>query len=339
MPTRRRPTPAARAPGEVPLRLRRLRRTPALRDWVAETDVELRRLVYPLFVRPGSGPPEPVASMPGIHRYAIADVAPLARELVDEGIRAVLLFGAPRAKDPQGSEAWSADGVVPKAVRAIRRATDDLVIATDVCLCAYTTHGHCGIVRHGAVDNDASCARLGRVAVAHADAGADVVAPSAMMDGQVAALRGALDRSGHEDTALLAYAAKYASQFYGPFREAERSTPAFGDRRSYQMDYRNGREALRAMERDAAEGADLLMVKPAFTSLDLLARARRRFLLPLAAYQVSGEYAMLKAAVAAGVVEERPAVEETLTAIRRAGADLIVTYWAREVARWAREER
>lgn len=319
------------------IRLRRLRRTAALRDWVAETEVELRRLVYPMFVRPGRGKPEPVPSMPGVHRYTVRDLAARVRGLEEEGIRSVLLFGVARTKDSEGRDAWAPDGVVPEAVRAIKRAAPGLVVVTDVCLCAYTSHGHCGIVRHGTVANDASCERLGRVAIAHASAGADVVAPSAMMDGQVARIRQMLDRAGHEETAILAYSSKHASAFYGPFRDAERSTPAFGDRRGYQMDFRNAREALHEMDRDAAEGADILMVKPALTSLDLLARARGRFLQPLAAFQVSGEYATIKAAAARGVVDERSAVTETLNAVRRAGADLIVTYFARDVARWSRE--
>ncbi len=337
MPPRRRPAVDPGAVSPLSVRLRRLRRTPALRDWVAETQVELRRLVYPVFVRPGTGKPEPIPSMPGVQRFALADVPPLARDLAREGIRAVLLFGVGRTKNPQGSDAWAADGVIPEAIRAFKRASPELVVVTDVCLCAYTSHGHCGIVRHGAVANDESCERLGRVATAHASAGADVVAPSAMMDGQVARIRAALDAAGHVETAILAYASKHASAFYGPFREAEGSAPGAGDRRGYQMDFRNAREALHEMDQDAAEGADILMVKPALTSLDLLARARERFLLPLAAYHVSGEYSALKAAAAAGVVEERAAVEETLTAIRRAGADLLITYFARDVARWSRE--
>ena len=328
----------APAPG-LSVRLRRFRRTRGLRDWIAETDIELRRLVYPLFVRPGRGGPEPVPSMPGVHRYTVHDIGPLAQELEGEGIRSVLLFGVARTKDAEGSDAWAPDGLVPEAVRAIKRVAPELVVVTDVCLCAYTSHGHCGVVRDGVVLNDVSCERLGRVAVAHAEAGADVVAPSAMMDGQVARIRAALDHAGHEETAILAYSSKQASAFYGPFRDAEQSTPAFGDRRGYQMDYRNAREALHEMELDAAEGADILMVKPALTSLDLLARARERFRLPLAAYQVSGEYPTLKAAAARGVVEERAAVEETLFAIRRAGADLIITYFARDFARWSRERR
>ena len=315
-------------------RLRRLRRTAALRDWVAEETLELRRLVYPVFVRPGAGGPEPIPSMPGILRYPVRGVAALASALSSEGIRAVLLFGVPRRKDQDGSGAWDRGGAVPRAVRAMKRAAPELIVATDVCLCAYTAHGHCGVVRAETVANDATCERLARIATVHADAGADVVAPSAMMDGQVAALRSALDDAGRTETAILAYAAKQASALYGPFRDAEGSTPSFGDRRGYQMDFRNGREALREMEQDVAEGADVVMVKPALTNLDLLVRARPRLAVPLAAYQVSGEYAMIKAAAARGLVDERAAVEETLTAVRRAGADLTVTYFARDVARW-----
>jgi porphobilinogen synthase len=333
MPVRRSSAPEL----ALPVRLRRLRSTPALRNWVAETDLELRRLVYPIFVRPGRGNAERVPSMPGVDQHTVRSLVPFARQLEAERIRSVLLFGVARRKDAEGSDAWSPDGVVPEAVRAVKRAAPGLVVVTDVCLCAYTSHGHCGVVRNGQIANDRSRERLGRVALAHARAGADVVAPSAMMDGQVATIRAALDREGHEATAILAYSTKHASAFYGPFRDVEQSTPSFGDRRSYQMDYRNAREALREMELDVAEGADLLMVKPALTSLDLLARARRRFLLPLVAYQVSGEYAMLKAAAERGVVDERAAVEETLGALRRAGADLIVTYYARDVARWVRE--
>ncbi|MGB6501685.1 MAG: porphobilinogen synthase [Thermoplasmata archaeon] len=327
-----------RAPG-LPVRLRRLRHTAALRDWVAETDVELRRLVYPIFVRPGRGDPEPIVAMPGVERHAASSIGPFAARLWSEGIRAVLVFGVPARKDSEGSAAWDPDGPVPAAVRAIKRAAPDLVVATDVCLCAYTSHGHCGVVRRGSIANDPTVERLGRVAVAHAAAGAEVVAPSAMMDGQVARIRAALDGAGREETAILAYSSKHASAFYGPFREAERSVPGFGDRRGYQMDPRNAREALREMALDAEEGADLLMVKPALTSLDLLARARMQFSLPLAAFQVSGEYATLKAAAERGIVEERAAVGETLGAIRRAGADLIVTYFARDVARWSSEAR
>lgn len=339
MPARRTtPRPSSSVPHRI-ARPRRFRRTPPLREWVAEGRVELRRLILPLFIRASRGRPEPVASMPGVERYTVENLSALGRDLERDGIRGVLLFGVARKKDDQGSDAWAPDGLVPAAIRAIKRAAPDLIVATDVCLCAYTSHGHCGLVRNGSVVNDRTCELLGRVAVAHARAGADAVAPSAMMDGQVGWIGAALDDAGFEGTAILAYSSKHASAFYGPFREAEESTPAFGDRRSYQMDPRNGREALREMELDAAEGADILMVKPALTSLDLLARARERFELPLAAYQVSGEYSMLKLAAAQGLLDERSAVEETLDAIHRAGADLIVTYFAREVARWARKGR
>jgi porphobilinogen synthase len=277
--------------------------------------------------------------MPGIEQYTIADLGPLGRELGTEGIRAVLLFGTARRKFPDGREAWAPDGIIPRAVRALKATAPDLIVGTDVCLCAYNSHGHCGVVQNGVIANDPSCAFLARIAVAHARAGADVVAPSAMMDGQVAQIRTELDHAGHELTAIWAYSTKHASAFYGPFRDVEQSTPAFGDRRTYQMDPRNGREALREMALDESEGADLLMVKPALTSLDILARARERFSLPLAAFHVSGEYATLKAAARQGVFEERPAVLEVLTAIRRAGADLIVTYFARDVARWQNEGR
>lgn len=320
-------------------RLRRWRRTPSLRDWVAETEVSVRHLVYPVFVAPGEGRPEPIGSMPGVARHPVSRLPSLAAELRDEGIRSVLLFGLARRKDPSGSEAWSATGAVARAARAFKATAPEIVVVTDVCLCAYTSHGHCGVLDRQEVDNDATLVALGRVAKAHAAAGADVVAPSAMMDGQVASIRGTLDEAGFERTGILSYATKHASAFYGPFRDAEQSTPSFGDRRTYQMDWRNAREALREMELDQAEGADALMVKPALTSLDLLARARPLVRIPLAAYQVSGEFASIKAAAAAGVLEERAAVEETLGAVRRAGADLIVTYFARDVARWRRSDR
>ena len=320
-------------------RPRRLRGSPGLRDLVRQTRLGVDDLIYPLFVVPGKGVCEEIATLPGQHHRSVDRLAEEVGAARSEGIRAVLLFGVGRHRDAEGSDAWAPDGIVPAAVRAFKDAAPDLVVVTDVCLCAYTSDGHCGVSDRVAVANDPTCERLGRVAVAHATAGADVVAPSAMMDGQVAAIRAALNEAGRTETAILAYASKHASSFYGPFREAEGSAPAFGDRRGYQMDYRNGREALREMEADAAEGADLLMVKPATTSLDLLARARRRFDLPLAAYHVSGEYAMLKAAAAAGIVPERAAALEVLTAIRRAGADLIVTYFARDVARWQREGR
>ncbi len=335
-------TDARRAPPGSPVgpvRPRRLRRTPALRDWVAETELAARRLVAPVFVRSGRGEPTPVASLPGVRRFSVSAVGGHARELADAGVPAVLLFGVPASKEPDGRGAWAEQGLVPQAVRSIRRASPGTVIVTDVCLCAYTTHGHCGVVRQGAVDNDATVERLGRVAAAHAAAGADVVAPSAMMDGQVAGVRAALDAAGEASTAILSYAAKHASALYGPFREAEGSAPSFGDRTTYQMDPRNAREALREMRLDVAEGADLLLVKPALTGLDLLVRARRAFDVPLAAYQVSGEYAMVKAAAAAGVFDERAAVLELATAVRRAGADLLITYHALALARWLAEAR
>jgi len=326
-----RPLPGAA--GGAP-RLRRLRRTPALRDWVAEVDLDARRLVWPLFVGPGSGAPEPIPAIPGIARHAVGGCAELARALWDEGLRAVLLFGQAVRKDPEGREAWADDGVVPSAIRELKRGAPELIVVGDVCLCAYTDHGHCGVLKGGRVDNDASVERLGRVAAAQARAGADLVAPSAMMDGQVGGIRRALDDAGLPDTGILAYSTKHASAFYGPFREAEGSAPAFGDRAGYQMDYRNAREAMREMALDVAEGADVLMVKPAIPSLDLLARARRRFDLPLAAFQVSGEYAALALAGERGVLDTRAAAIETLTAMRRAGADLLVTYFARDAARW-----
>ena len=321
------------------VRPRRFRRTAALRDWVAETDLESHRMVLPLFVRPGDGGPTPVPSCPGVARYPLGRLRALGRALASEGVSSVLLFGVARTKDAEGSDAWSDTGLVPEAVRALKKGAPDLVVATDVCLCAYTTHGHCGVVKDGNVENDASVERLQRVALAHARAGADVVAPSAMMDGQVGAIRHSLDDAGFEGTGVLAYSTKHASAFYGPFREIEGSSPEFGDRAGYQMDPRNAREALREMALDAAEGADILMVKPALTSLDLLARARDRFDLPLAAYQVSGEYATIHAAAARGIVDLQRAARETLVAIRRAGADLIVTYFARDAVRWLREDR
>jgi porphobilinogen synthase len=326
----------SRSPVEGPYpseRLRRLRRRPALRDWIAETDLPARRLVYPVFVGVHRSGARAIPSLPDVSRYAVGEIGQLASDLADEHVASVLLFGAPRRKSVNGQEAWSPGGVVPAAVRAIKDRVPEMVVATDVCLCAYTTHGHCGLVTNGHVDNDRSVEALGRVALTHARAGADLVAPSAMMDHQVAGIRNVLDRQGFPQAGILAYSTKHASAFYGPFREAEGSAPAFGDRASYQLDPRNAREAMRELEADAVEGADILMVKPALTSLDLLARARQAFRLPLAAYQVSGEYAMLRAAAQAGIVDGPAAIRETLLSIRRAGADLIVTYFAREVAR------
>ncbi|MGH2429549.1 MAG: porphobilinogen synthase [Candidatus Limnocylindria bacterium] len=323
----------------IALRARRLRRTPALRDLVRETRLHPAMLVQPLFVRAGVGIREEIPAMPGQHRLSVDRVGPEAEQLVTAGIRSVLLFGLPETKDADGSGAWHPDGVVQQAIREIRAAVgNELAVIADVCLCEYTSHGHCGVLRDAAVDNDATLPLLARAAVSLAQAGADVVAPSAMMDGQVAAIRAALDDSGHGDTALLAYAAKHASAFYGPFRQAADSTPSFGDRRAYQMDPANGREALREIDADLAEGADMIMVKPALPALDLVAAARTRVDVPVAAYQVSGEYAAICAAAERGWLDRRAAALESLTAIARAGAGVIVTYFAREAAAWLRDE-
>jgi porphobilinogen synthase len=290
--------------------------------------------IYPVFVRPGRGIREPIASMPGQDRLTVDLLSGEADAIVAHGIAGVLLFGLPEAKDPQASGAYDDDGIVQRAVRALRAAHPNLLILTDVCLCEYTSHGHCGVVRDGAVDNDATLPLLARTAVSHAMAGADVVGPSAMMDGQVAAIRAALDEAGCRETAVMAYSAKYASAFYGPFREAADSAPQFGDRRSYQMDPANAREAEREIALDLTQGADLVMVKPALAYLDVLQRVRPQVPVPLAAYNVSGEYAMVKAAARLGWLEEERTVLEILTAITRAGADLILTYHAKEAAAW-----
>jgi porphobilinogen synthase len=315
-------------------RLRRLRQNPAIRSLVRETTVDLAHLVQPLFVREDDSIPADIPSLPGIRRHTVSEAARETKELVALGVPAVILFGLPRLKDPLAQGAYAEDGVVQEATRAVKRAAPDLTVLTDVCLCEYTDHGHCGVVRGGRIDNDASLELLARTAVSQAAAGADIVAPSAMMDGQVAAIRTALDRSGFEDTIILAYAAKHASAFYGPFREAAGSAPLFGDRRSYQKDPANLRESLREIALDLEEGADIVMVKPALPYLDVIHAARQRFDAPLAAYAVSGEYALIKAAAERGWIDERAVVEETLTAIRRAGADLILTYHAKDVARW-----
>jgi len=315
-------------------RLRRLRRTDALRDLVRETELGPGHLIQPLFVVAGEGLREEVPTMPGIERYSISELVGEAREIADAGIRAVLLFGIPAAKDEQGSGAYDDEGVVQMAVRALKEANPDLVVITDVCMCEYTTHGHCGFVRDGEVDNDITVELLAKTAISHAEGGADAVAPSAMVDGQVATIRHQLDEEGHPGVPILAYSAKYASAFYGPFRDAAESTPEFGDRRGYQMDPANAAEAVREAKLDIEEGADMVMVKPAGPYLDVIRRVKEATEAPLAAYQVSGEYSMLKAAAANGWIEERPAVLESLTAIRRAGADVIITYYAKEVAAW-----
>jgi porphobilinogen synthase len=333
------PPLSAATAAALPVRLRRLRRTPALRALVRETRLQPSMLVAPLFVRPGSGVREPVASMPGVRRISADVAAEEARHLAELGVGGVILFGLPEAKDPIGSEASADDGIVQDALRRIRALQLRLVTIADTCLCEYTDHGHCGpLAVDGSVDNDAALVRLAETAVSQARAGADVVAPSAMMDGQVAAIRAALDGDGFGQTAIMAYASKHASAFYGPFRDAADSAPAFGDRRGYQMDPANGREALREMELDVAEGADILLVKPALPGLDLVAAARARFDVPIAAYQVSGEFAMIAAAAERGWLDGRRVMTEAVTAIVRAGAGIVITYAAADLATWLRDE-
>jgi porphobilinogen synthase len=315
-------------------RLRRFRRTAALRALVRETRLSLDDFVYPLFVCPGEGVERPLEGLPGIAQRSVDRLCDEAEAAHRLGVPALLLFGIPEEKDESASGAYDDDGVVQRALRALRRRVPDLVLLTDVCLCEYTSHGHCGVIEGEDVANDATLELLARTAVSHAEAGADAVAPSDMMDGRVAAIRDALDADGHERVPIVSYAAKYASAFYGPFREAAESAPAFGDRRSYQMDPPNVREALRECELDLAEGADAIMVKPALPYLDVVRAARERFDVPLFAYNVSGEYAMVKAAAASGWLDERQAAEEGLLAIKRAGADVIVSYWTRELAEW-----
>ena len=314
-------------------RPRRLRRTEALRRLVRETHVVAEQLVQPLFVVPGTKVENPVGSMQGVAQLSIDRAAEECRRLVDLGVSAVLLFGIPETKDARGSGAVAPDGIIPRALEAIRKAAPGLVLVTDVCLCEYTDHGHCGVLRGDEVENDPTLELLAAEALAHARAGADIVAPSDMMDGRVGAIRRALDGAGLSHVPILSYAAKFASGFYGPFREAAESTPAFGDRRGYQMDPANGDEALREVALDIEEGADMVMVKPALPYLDVIRRVKDRTGYPVAAYQVSGEYAMIKAAVANGWLDEARVVEETLTAIRRAGADVVITYFAKDVAR------
>jgi len=315
-------------------RLRRLRKTGVLRDLVRETTLTPADLVYPMFVQLGEGR-TPVEAMPGVERVSISHAVDEAGEAHALGIPAVLLFGIPAEKDEQASGAYDDEGVVQLAVRAIKDAHPELLVITDVCLCAYTSHGHCGVVlEDGTIDNDISLELLAKTAISHARAGADAVAPSDMMDGRVGALRAQLDSEGHNDLPIVAYSAKFASAFYGPFREAADSTPAFGDRRSYQMDPANSDEAVREALLDVEEGADMVMVKPALPYLDVIRRVKDATRVPVAAYHVSGEYAMVKAAAAAGYLDEQATVLESLTAIRRAGADIVITYHAKDVARW-----
>ena len=316
-------------------RMRRLRRTGLLRGLVRETELTPAHLVQPYFVQLGTDERTPIGSMPGVDRLSISHLVEEAGRAHEAGVPAVLLFGLPAEKDEQGSGAYDDEGVVQLAVRALKDAHPELVVITDVCLCEYTSHGHCGVVRaDGQVDNDLSLELLAKTAISHARSGADAVAPSDMMDGRVGALRAQLDAENLKDTPIISYSAKYASAFYGPFREAADSTPAFGDRRSYQMDPANSDEAVRESLLDVEEGADMLMVKPALAYLDVLYRVKEASGLPVAAYNVSGEYAMVEAAAAAGYIDRQAAITETLTSIRRAGADVVFTYWATEVAEW-----
>jgi porphobilinogen synthase len=317
----------------VTRRLRRLRRSETMRSLVRETRLSPEMMVLPLFVCEGEGVRREVPSMPGVFNLSVDEAVRETAAAVQDGIKSVLLFGLPEQKDDIGSASYDPEAPVQSAIRAIKRELPDVVVVTDVCLCEYTDHGHCGIVIDQEIANDPTVDQLVRAAVSHAAAGADVVAPSDMMDGRVAAIRHALDERGFENTALMSYAAKYCSAFYGPFRDAAASAPAFGDRRSHQMDPANGREALREVEQDIHEGADIIMIKPAITYLDVIARVKDTFGYPTAAYHVSGEYAMLKAAARNGWLDERRAMMETLTAIHRAGADIIITYYAREAAR------
>jgi porphobilinogen synthase len=317
---------------ELPYRPRRLRRREPLRRLVRETHLRPDDFIYPLFVAPGKNVKDPIASMPGVHRWSVDLVAEEVKAAYDVGVPAVLLFGLPEQKDDLGSEAGKRSGVVQRAIKQIKKAVPDILVITDVCLCGYTSHGHCGVVHDGEIDNDATLELLAQVALSHAEAGADIVAPSDMMDGRVLAIREALDEQGFSMTAIMSYAVKYASGFYGPFREAAESAPQFGDRRSYQMDPANVREAFREAALDVEEGADIIMVKPALPYLDVISQLRGEIDQPLAAYQVSGEYSMIKAAAANGWLDEKTVMLESLLSIKRAGADMILTYFALEAA-------
>lgn len=313
-------------------RMRRLRSSDAMRRLVRETTVSIDDLVYPLFVRYGSGVKEPIKSMAGCFHFSPDTVADEAAEVASLGIPAVLLFGLPKKKDDTGSEAWAEDGVVQRSIKAIKKRVPELLVITDVCLCAYTSHGHCGVVKQsGKIDNDATCELLAKIALSHAQAGADIVAPSDMMDGRVKYIREALEENDFHDVAIMSYAAKYASAFYGPFRDAAESAPAFGDRKTYQMDPPNARQAMQEIALDIEEGADIVMVKPALAYLDIIYRAKQRFDCPIATYNVSGEYMMLNTAAEKGLLDKTAAMLEMLTSIKRAGADIIITYFAKEV--------
>lgn len=315
-------------------RMRRMRATAPLRAMVRETHLRVEQLIYPFFIVEGTGIRKPISSMPGIYQQSIDEMLKEAQEAVALGLKSVLLFGIPNQKDSQATQAWHSQGIVQQAIRALKKHFPDLVVIADTCLCEYMDHGHCGIVHQGQVLNDPSLEILARSAVAQAEAGADIIAPSDMMDGRIAAIRAALDANGYENIPIMAYSAKFASALYGPFREAAESAPQFGDRTSYQMDSANAREAMREIEQDIAEGADMVMVKPALPYLDLISEARYMTKLPIAAYNVSGEYSMVKAAAANGWIDERRVVLECLTGIVRAGADLIITYHAKDVAQW-----
>jgi porphobilinogen synthase len=319
------------------VRMRRTRQNEPLRQLVRETHLSADQLIYPLFIAEDIDEPRPIEAMPGIAQWPLAALDLEAERITDLGLTSVLLFGIPSEKDEVGSQAYHSHGIIQEAIRRIKVAVPSLLVITDVCLCEYTSHGHCGVIRDGNVLNDESLTLLAQMALSHVEAGADMVAPSDMMDGRVGALRHSLDEHGYTNTPIMAYSAKFASGFYGPFREAAGSAPQFGDRRSYQMDPANGREALREVEMDIAEGADIVMVKPALAYLDLIWRVREQFNLPVAAYNVSGEFSMIKAAAQNGWIDERRIVMEVLTSIRRAGADIIITYFAPDVARWLKE--
>ncbi len=319
------------------IRMRRNRQSEQLRGLVRETHLETKQLIYPLFIAEGLSEPREIEAMPGIMQWPIEQVEREAARAAELGIPAVLLFGIPNEKDEVGSQAYAPHGVIQEAIRRLKTNVPEMLVITDVCLCEYTNYGHCGVIRHGDVQNDESLALLSQMALSHVEAGADIVAPSDMMDGRVGAIRRALDEQGFSGTPIMAYSAKYASGFYGPFREAAGSAPQFGDRRSYQMDPANVREALREIDLDIAEGADIVMVKPALAYLDVIRRVRDHCDMPIAAYNVSGEYSMLKAAAMNGWIDERRVTMEVLTGIRRAGADMIITYFAPDVARWLKE--
>ena len=320
-------------------RMRRLRRTPKIRDLIRETILSPNDLIYPIFIKENIDNPEPINAMPGQFQLPLKEVVKEAENVCSLGIPAVILFGVPLRKDDLGSSSYEKEGIIQRSVKAIKEQLgNDLVVMTDICLCQYTSHGHCGIVKETEILNDPTLEVLQKMAVSHAEAGADVVAPSGMMDGQVQAIRKALDSMGFTNVAIMAYAAKYASYFYGPFRDAAESPPSFGDRKSYQMDYANSNEALREIELDIKEGADIVMVKPALAYLDIIYKTKIKFNLPTAAYNVSGEYSMIKAASEKGWIDEKAIVLEVLTAIKRAGADMILTYFAKEVARWLTEK-